>query len=117
MFSLEISSLRAFVTLSLFSLASILIHRCMQSVQDSARPASMADEEEVILGTTDESKAPNIKGPTAVPSTSKRNRPEKNTNEQEEDAPKKKKGGKQPYPNLVEFISHDKYNTVPRESK
>ena len=62
-------------------------------------------------------KAPNAKGPTVGPLTSKRKRPGKNDDEQEEDAPKKKKGGRQPYPNSAEFISHDKYNTMPGESK
>ena len=88
----------------------------MHSIEDSARPHGMADEE-VLLGIVDESKAPNAKGPTVGPSTSKRKRSEPNENEQEEDAPKKKKGGRQPFTNSFEYISHDKYNTVPGESK
>ena len=76
---------------------------------------SMADEDKVILGTTGESKAPNAKGPTVGPSTSKRKRSEQNPNEQEEDAPKKRKGGRQPLKNTTKLVSHDEYNTVPRE--
>ena len=66
----------------------------MQSVEDSARPMSMAEEEEAVLGTADESKAPNAKGPMVGPSTSKQKRTEQNDKEQEENAPKKKKGGR-----------------------
>ena len=77
------------MTLSPFSLVPILIHRCMRSVEDSARPHSREDEEEVLLGTVEESKAPNAKGPTVGPSTSKRMRSEQNENEQEADALKK----------------------------
>src|SRR3989337_869120 len=89
----------------------------MQSVEDYARPLSMADEEEAVLGTADESKAPNAKGPTVGPSTSKRKRTEQNADEQEENAPKKKRGGTQPYTNTVEYISHDRYNTAHGETK
>ena len=62
---------------------------------------SMADEDELILGTSDESKAPNAKGPTVGPSTSKRKRSEPNANEQEADAPKKRRGGRQPLKNTT----------------
>ena len=71
----------------------------MHSVEDLARPLSMDNDEEVVMGTEDESKAPNAKGPTIGPSTSKRKRSEQNADEQEEDAPKKKKGGRQPFTN------------------
>jgi len=87
----------------------------MQYVEDSSRPMNMADEEEAVLGTADESKAPNAEGPTVGPSTSKRKRPEQNADEQEEDAPKKKKGGRQPFTNSTQYISHDNYNTVQGE--
>jgi hypothetical protein len=89
----------------------------MQSVEDSARPVSMADGEDIILGIANESKAPNAKGPTVGPSTSKTKRTQQKDDVQEEDAPKKKKGGRQPYTNIAECISHDKYNIVPRETK
>ena len=69
----------------------------MQSVEDSARPVSMADGEDVILGTTDESKALNAKVPTIGPTSNKHKRTEQNADEQEEYAPKKKKGGRQPF--------------------
>jgi hypothetical protein len=59
----------------------------MQSVEDSSKPHSMADDEEAFMGTNDESKAPNAKGPMVGPSTSKRKRAEPNENEQEADAP------------------------------
>ena len=88
----------------------------MQSVEDSARPVSMADGEDVILGTTDESKAPNAKGPTVGPSTSKRKRSEQNANQQEAEAPKKRKGGRKPLANSAEYISHKNYNMVPGET-
>jgi hypothetical protein len=88
----------------------------MQSVEDSAQPTSMAEGGEAVLGTADESKAPNAKGPTVGPSTSKRKRSEQNTDGQEEDAPKKRKGGRQPIANSTEYISHDNYNTVPGET-
>ena len=78
---------------------------------------SMADGEDIMLGTTDESKAPNAKGPMVGPSTGKRKRNEPSADEQEEDALKKKKGGRQPYANSAEYISHDNYITVPGESK
>ena len=78
---------------------------------------SMDDGEEVILGTTDESKAPNAKVPTRGPPTGKRKRNEPSAGEQEEGAPKKKKGGRQPFTNSFEYISHDKYVTILEESK
>ena len=84
----------------------------MQSVEDSTRPLSIADDEETVMGTTDESKAPNAKGPTVGPSTNKRKRSEQNPAEQEEDAPKKRKGGRQPFTNSTQYISHENYNTV-----
>ena len=77
----------------------------------------MDDGEEVILGTADESKALNAKGPMVGPSTNKRKRNEKNVDEQEEDAPKNKKGDRQPFRNIAEYISHDKYNSVPSKTK
>ena len=40
----------------------------------------MGDEEEVLMGTADESKAPNAKGPMVGPSTSKRKRSKPNAN-------------------------------------
>ena len=101
------------MTLSPFSLVPTLIHRCMHSIEDSARPHSMGDEEEVLMGTADESKAPNAKGPMVGPSTSKRKRSKPNANGQEADAPKKRKGGRQPYTNSAQYISHVKYNIVP----
>ena len=67
------------------------------------------------MGTTDVSKAPNAKGPTVGPSTSKIKTLEQNPDEQEENASKKRKGGKQPLKNAVEPVSHDEYNTVPGE--
>ena len=99
-----------------FPLKSNLIHKNMQSIEDYARPMRMADEEEAVLGTTDESKAPNAKSPMVGPSTSKRKRPKQNADEQEEDAPKKKKGGRQPFTNSARCISRDNYNTVQGES-
>ena len=90
----------------------------MQSVEDSARPMSMADGEDILLGTTDESKASNEKGPTVGPSTSNIKRNEQNADEQEENAlKKKKKGGRQPYTNTVKYISHDNYNIVRGDTK
>ena len=89
----------------------------MQSVEDSAQPVSLADRDDAVLGTADESKAPNAKGPMVVPSTSKWKRTEQNADEQEENAPKKKRGGRQAYTNTAEYISHDRYNTVPGETK
>jgi hypothetical protein len=89
----------------------------MQSVEDSAQPVSLADRDDVVLGTADESKAPNAKGPMVGPSTSKRKRTEQNANEQEENALKKKKGGRQAYTNTAEYLSHDRYDTVPGETK
>jgi hypothetical protein len=67
------------------------------------------------MGTSDKSKAPNAKGPTVGPSSSKRKRAEPNANEQEKDALKKRKGGRQPLTNTTQYISHDDYNTVPGE--
>nr|XP_040253917.1 dentin sialophosphoprotein-like [Aegilops tauschii subsp. strangulata] len=87
-------------------------HPCV-SVEDSAKIHSMTDNEEAFMGIADESKAP--KGPTVGPSTSKRKRTEQNANEQEADAPKKWRGGRQPIKNIVELVSHDEYNTVPGE--
>ena len=52
------------------------------------------------MGTADESKAPNANGPTVGLSSSKTKRSEPNENEQEEGAPKKNKGGRQPFKNL-----------------
>ena len=78
---------------------------------------SMADEDKVILGTTGESKAPNAKGPMVGPSTSKRKSTEQNTDEQEEDTPKKKNDGRQPYRNTAEYMFHDRYDTNPGETK
>ena len=75
----------------------------------------MADEDEVLMGTTAESKAPNAKGPMVGPSTRKRKRSEPNENEQEADAPKKNKGGRQPFTNSAQYIIHDNYNIVPKE--
>ena len=49
------------MTLSPFSLVSIIFHRSMQSVAGSAKIHSMADDEDAFMGTSDESKAP--KGP------------------------------------------------------
>src|SRR3990170_270294 len=89
----------------------------MQSVEDSANPVSRADRDDVILGTADESKAPNAKGPTIGPSTSKRKRTAQKADEQEENAPKKKRGGRQAYTNTAEYISHDRYDTVPGKTK
>jgi hypothetical protein len=89
----------------------------MQPIEDSARPVSMADGDDVVLDTADESKAPNAKGPTVGPSISKRKRTELNADEQEENALKKKKGGRQAITNTAKYISHDQYNTVPGESK
>ena len=90
----------------------------MQSIKDSARPVRQTDrEEDLFLGTTDESKALNAKGPKLGPSTSKKNKSDDLNNEQEETAPKKKgKDGRQPYTNNAQYISHDKYNTVPGEN-
>ena len=64
------------------------------------------------MGTTDKSKAPNAKGPMVGPSTSKRKRNEPSVDEQEEDAPKKRKGDRQPFTNSAQYISHANYNTV-----
>jgi hypothetical protein len=89
----------------------------MQSIEDSARPVSLADGDDVVLGTIDESKTLNAKGPMVGPSTSKRKRTKQNANEQEENAPKKKRGGRQAYTNTTEYISHDRYDTVPGETK
>ena len=75
----------------------------------------MASEDGAFMGTTEESKAPNAKVPIVGPSSSKRKRSEQNANEQEEDAPKKRKGGRQPITNSAQYISHDDYNIVPRE--
>nr|XP_020169010.1 uncharacterized protein LOC109754516 [Aegilops tauschii subsp. strangulata] len=75
----------------------------------------MADEEEVFMGIAHESKAPNAKGPMVGPSSSKRKRSEPNANEKEADALKKRKGGRQPYTNSAQYISHEDYNTVPSE--
>ena len=80
----------------------------MQSVEDSARPVSMVDEDDVVLGTVDKSKAPNAKGPTVGPSTSKRKRTEKNADELEENALKKKKGSREAITNTAEHTSHDR---------
>nr|XP_020158077.1 triadin-like [Aegilops tauschii subsp. strangulata] len=77
----------------------------------------MADEDDVVLGTADESKTPNAKGPTVGPSTSKCKRSEQNAGEKEDNAPKKKKGGGQAITNTAEYMSHDHYNTVPEELK
>ena len=88
----------------------------MQSVEDLARPVSMADGDDVVLGTTDESKALNAKDPTVGPSTNKHKRTEQNADEQEENAPNKKRGGRQAYTNTAGYISHDRYNTVPGET-
>jgi hypothetical protein len=71
----------------------------MQSVADSAKIHSMADDGEAFMGTADESRAP--KGPTVGPSMSKRKRIEQNTNEQEANAPKKRRGGRQPIKNTA----------------
>jgi hypothetical protein len=92
----------------------------MQYVEDSAQPVGDTNkEEDLFLGTADESKAPNAKGWMVGPSSSKRKRnDEKNDGEQEATAPKKKKkGGIQPYTNVAEYISHDRYDTVPGETK
>jgi hypothetical protein len=106
-------SLWAFVTLSPFSFVPILFHRSMQSIEDSAKIHSMADDEEAFMGTADESKAP--KGPTVGPSTSKRKWTEQNANDKEADAPKKRRGGRQPLKNTAELVSHYEYNRVPGE--
>ena len=68
----------------------------MQSIEDSAKVHSMAGDEEAFMGTTDESKVPTAKDPMVGLSTSKRKRAEQNANEQEADAPKKRKGGRLP---------------------
>ena len=87
----------------------------MRSVDDSAQ-RSQLEKDDVVLGTADESKAPNDKGPTVGPSTSKRRR-EHDDEEQVEIAPKKKKGDRQALTNTAEYISHDRYNTVSGETK
>ena len=87
----------------------------MRSVADSTQ-RSQLERDDVVLGSADESKALNDKGPTVGPSTSKRRR-EHDDDEQVENAPKKKKGGRQALTNTAEYISHDQYNTVPGESK
>jgi len=87
----------------------------MRSVDDSAQ-RSQLEKDDVVLGTADESKAPNDEGPTVGPSTSKRRR-ENDDEEQVETAPKKKKGGRQALTNTAEYISHDRYNTVSGETK
>ena len=88
----------------------------MQSVADSAQ-RSQPERDDIVLGTANESKALNAKGPTVGPSTSKRKRAKHNDDEQVETAPKKKKGGRQALTNTAEYISHDRYNTVLGESK
>jgi hypothetical protein len=52
----------AFINLLPFSLASILIHRKNAAHKDSAQPVGRNDnDEDLILGIADESKAPNTK--------------------------------------------------------
>ena len=62
----------------------------MQSVADSAQ-RSQPERDDIVLGTADESKAPNAKGPTVGPSTSKRKRDEHDDDEQIETAPKRRR--------------------------
>ena len=73
----------------------------MQSVVVSTKPHSMADDEDAFMGIADKSKAPNVKGPTVGPSTSKRRRSKPNADEQEANAPKKRRGGRQPLKNTT----------------
>nr|XP_020158663.1 DNA ligase 1-like [Aegilops tauschii subsp. strangulata] len=54
-----------------------------KSVADSAKVHSMANDQKALMGTVDESKALNAKGPTGGPSSSKRKRSEPNADEQE----------------------------------
>lgn len=81
----------------------------MDSVEDSAKPAGQNDRgEDTIMGTTDESKAPNVPGPTVGPSTSKRKRSKEPTDKDDaRNPPKKKWGGWKPYTNSTELMSHD----------
>ena len=71
----------------------------------------------LFLVRDDETETPNAKGPMVGPSTSKHKRTEQNADEQEENAPKKKRGGRQAYTKTTEYISHDCYNTVLGETK
>lgn len=51
------------------------------------------------------------------PLTSKRKRSEQNPAEQKENAPKKRRGGRKPYTNNAEMVSHSDYDTIEGESK
>ena len=87
----------------------------MQSMADSAHPNARTDGDEVILGTADESKAPNAQAPTVGPPKRKRGGEEPSQNNA--DPPKRRKGGRKPIENAAEMISHSKYDTKPNETK
>jgi len=90
----------------------------MRSVDDSAQ-RSQLKKDDIVLGTSDESKALNDKGLMVGPATSKRRRErdDDDDDEQVETAPKKRRGGRQPFTNTAEYISHDRYNTKSGETK
>jgi len=65
----------------------------MRSVDDSAQ-RSQLEKDDIVLGTTDESKAPNDKGPTVGPTTSKRRRECDDDDEQVKTVSKKRRSGR-----------------------
>ena len=82
---------------------------------DSAHPTVRPDSDDLVLGTADESKAPNAQAPTVGPSKRKCDDGEPRQNNA--DPPKKRRGGRKPIENAAEMISHSKYDTKLNETK
>jgi hypothetical protein len=93
----------------------IVLIRAMDSVKDSAKPADKNDRgEDTVLGTADGSKA---QGPMVGPSKQKRKRSKEPAEKDVDGNPsKKRRGGRKPYENSMEFMSHDRYKTVSGET-
>lgn len=95
------------------SLAPILIHRNMDSVEDSAKPIGHNEVgEDTVMCIADESKA---QGPTLSHPKQKRISPECDADGNP--MVKKKRGGRKPEENSTELMSHDRYKNVSGETK
>lgn len=110
--------LNTFTTLSPFPpRISLFTGQCGLS-KISLSPLATETEMRIPLW-ADESKATNVQGPTVGPSTAAKRKRTTKQNDQavDENAPGKKKGGRQPYENTAEYLSDDRYNRVPWEDK
>jgi hypothetical protein len=74
----------------------------MQSMADLAHPTGRAEGDDVILGTADESKAPQAKAPTVGPSKRKPDDGEPSQNNP--DPSKRRRGGRKAIENAAEMI-------------